>query len=585
MLLGLALAAAASLQFGSVTMPTLAALPMLQVAGRGAEVGFVEYEAENAAFDGELIGPSRRFTTLASEASGRRAVRLTRQGQYVEFTLASSANAITVRYAIPDAPDGRGLKASVGIYSGNERLGTLRLTSRYGWFYGRYPFTNLPKDGSPHHFYDEARLLLNRTLPAGARLRLVMDEARTADWVVVDLADLEHVPPPSLPPRSALSIERFGADPSGRKDSYAAIRAAIAAARRKGREVWIPAGTYRVDRHVEVDRVTISGAGPWYSVVRGMGVGFYGKRAPRPSTRVTLRDFAIIGEVTERVDRLRLAGVGGALGGGSVLSNLWIQHHKTGVWLDGPFDGITIRRLRILDNSADGLNLHRGVTNALVEQNFVRNSGDDGLALWSSHEPDRSITLRNNTVIAPMLANGIAAYGGRDIAILGNLVADTVTEGGGIHLGNRFASTPLAGQVTIENNLVVRSGSFDPHWRVGIGALWFYALDVPIKADIRVEKLDLIDSTLPAIQFVGKSISSVRFSDLRIERAHHVLQIQSAGSASFSGVLARNVAAGGVATCHEGFTLSLLAHAETLSALPPVRCDAVSGRRAEELVR
>ena len=45
--------------------------------------------------------------TLPAEASGRKAVKLT-PGQYVEFTLPSAANAITVRYSIPDAPTGGG---------------------------------------------------------------------------------------------------------------------------------------------------------------------------------------------------------------------------------------------------------------------------------------------------------------------------------------------------------------------------------------------------------------------------------------------------------------------------------------------
>jgi hypothetical protein len=331
--------------------------------------------------------------------------------------------------------------------------------------------------------------------------------------------------------------------------------------------------------------MTIVGAGPWYSVLRGNGVGLYGKRPPAGSTGVTLKDFAIIGNVTRRNDRVPLAGVGGALGGGSLISNLWIQHHNAGVWLDGPLNGIIVRGLRIIDNSADGVNFHRGIENGLVEQNFIRNSGDDGLALWSHHLPDQRILLRHNTVIAPILANGIAIYGGRDIKIVGNLVADTLTEGGGIHLGNRFAASPLTGRITIDNNLVVRGGSFDPHWRVGIGALWLYALDRPIDADIRVVNLDLVDSTLPAIQFIGKPIRSVRFRKLRIDGAYHALQIQSAGEASFSGVSADRLVAGGVARCHAGFILSLLDDAQALSEPPSVSCTAVTGQRALQAVR
>ena len=87
---------------------TRAALDPALVAGRGAEVPFLEQEAENAPTNGTIIGPSRDAYTQAAEASGRKAVRLT-PGQYVEFTLPAAANAITVRYSIPDAANGGGI--------------------------------------------------------------------------------------------------------------------------------------------------------------------------------------------------------------------------------------------------------------------------------------------------------------------------------------------------------------------------------------------------------------------------------------------------------------------------------------------
>ena len=535
------------------TAATIAALPVEQVGGRGAVVAFVEHEAENAVTNGALIGPDRRFTTLPSEASGRRAVRLERRGEFIEFTLGRPANALTVRYAVPDGADGRGVDSTLGIYAGGQRIGALATTSRYGWFYGAYPFTNRPADGKPHHFYDEARLLLGRTLPAGTRVRLMKGAADQARWYVVDLADFELVPAPRAAPAGALAITAYGADASGRRDSRPAIRRAIAAARARRVPVWIPPGIFRVDGHILVDRVTIAGAGPWHSVLRGTGVGIYGRKAPRGSRSVVLRDFALIGEVTERVDKAQLAGIGGAIGGGSLIEDLWIQHHKVGVWLDGPLDGLTLRRLRILDNSADGLNFRRGVSNALVEHSFVRNSGDDGLAMWSHRQADRNNAFRNNTVIAPILANGIAIYGGRDIEVAGNLVADTLTQGGGIHLGNRFDAVPLAGRIGLSDNLVVRAGSFDPNWKFGVGALWFYALDHPIRADIAVSRIEIVDSTLPALHFIGKSIDGVAFDDVRIRRAGgSALQIQSAGSAAFARVVASG-AAGGTLRCNDGF--------------------------------
>ena len=59
---------------------TVAALDPALTAGRGATVAFVEQEAENAATNGTIIGFDTTAYTLAAEASGRRAVKLTAPG-------------------------------------------------------------------------------------------------------------------------------------------------------------------------------------------------------------------------------------------------------------------------------------------------------------------------------------------------------------------------------------------------------------------------------------------------------------------------------------------------------------------------
>ena len=551
------------------TPPTVAALPPEQVGARGARLPFLEYEAENAVHDGEAIGPGRDLGTIAAEASGRRAVRLAGPGRFVEFTLAAPANALTVRYAVPD-----GTEATLSVEVEGRRVGALRTTSRYGWYYGAAPFTNDPAAGGARHFFDEARLLLGRTVPAGGKVRLAVGAGDAAPWYAIDLADFELVAEPAAAPAGAVSIARFGADPTGRRSAYRAIVQAIRAARGRGVPVWIPPGRFRVDRHIRVDRVTIAGAGPWHSILTGNGVGLYGRKAPRGSRAVTLRDFAIIGEVGERDDKAALAGIGGAIGGGSHLSNLWIQHHKVGLWFDGPMDGIRISGLRILDNAADGLNFRRGVTNAVVENSFVRNSGDDGLAMWSHRLANSGNAFRNNIVIAPNLANGIAIYGGRDIEVVGNVVADTLTQGGGIHVGNRFDAVPAAGRIRIADNLVLRSGSFDPNWRFGVGALWFYALDAPLAADIEVSGLDIVDSTLEAIQFIGKRIDGATLDGVRIDGASHAFQLRSEGRATASRVVAAGLREGGILSCVAGFELVPLTGNEGWSGRSDEGCQA-----------
>ncbi len=238
----------------------------------------------------------------------------------------------------------------------------------------------------------------------------------------------------------------------------------------------------------------------------------------------------------------------------SLISNLWIQHTKGGLWFDGPMARLTVRGLRILDQTADGLNFDGGVTDAVVKDTFVRNAGDDGLASWSHRLENARIDFRRNTVIAPSLANGIAVYGGRDITITDNLVADTLTEGGGLHLGARFSATPFAGKIVMARNTAVRAGGRDRSGREG-RRLWINALEGPITdAVIEVEDTDLIDSSDAAIQLIGQPITGLTFIRVRIDGAGGpAVQVQAKGRAIFAAVTARNLGAAGVEDCKSGF--------------------------------
>jgi hypothetical protein len=526
--------------------------------GQGATLPFVTQQAENAVSNGTVIGPGRTFNTYESEASGRKAVRLQGQGKYAEFTLSQPANSLVLRYSIPDSPAGTGTDASLSLYINGTQNRDLALTSRYSYYYGGYPFTNNPSAGNPHHFYDDVRALLP-DMGVGTKVRLQVDSTDTAAWYILDQADFEQVAPAATQPANSLSVTSFGADPSGGTDSSNSFDQAIAAARGQGQTVWVPAGTFTVNRHITVDQVTIRGAGPWYSVLHGTRVGIFGLGEPNScgqggnsgvSRAVKLYDFAIFGEVQERNDCDQVNGIGGALGGGSVIQNLWIEHTKVGMWFDGPFDGLTITGCRLRNLTADGLNFRKGITHAIVEQTHVRNSGDDGLAMWSEQQADANNEFRFNTVEIPVLANAIAIYGGHDISVTDNLVSDTQTQGGGLHVGNRFGAVPVAGTITLARNKTVRAGVLDPNWQFGVGAVWFYALDSGMNATINVTDTVIQDSSYEAIHFIGSTVTGVNFNNVTIDgTGTFAIQLQSNGSATFTNVTARRLGNKSVYTC------------------------------------
>src|SRR3954452_773416 len=98
------------------------------VAAAGADLPFTSVEAEAATTTGTKIGPDYSQGTLASEASGRQAVRLG-SGQRVEFTVPRAANAVNVAYSVPDGQSG-----TLNVYVNGTRLAkTLPVTSKYSY--------------------------------------------------------------------------------------------------------------------------------------------------------------------------------------------------------------------------------------------------------------------------------------------------------------------------------------------------------------------------------------------------------------------------------------------------------------------
>ncbi|GHG23827.1 mycodextranase [Amycolatopsis bullii] len=537
-LLAAALAASGLTVLSGATPAAAATCPT--TASGGASVPFRTVEAECSATNGSAVGPDYTQASIASEASGRQAVRIT-TGQYVEFTLPAAANSINVHYNLPDGSSGR-----LTVLVNGTRL-ALPVSSRYS-----YVDTGWIPGAKTHHFFDDARLLLGQNLAAGAKVRVQADSGDVGQ-ATIDLADFEQVGGAGTKPANALSVTDYGATPNDSSDDSQAFRTAFSAARSQGREVWVPSGRFEIGSALQIDQTTVRGAGQWYTVLHGNNIFNNGSA----SGNIKLYDFAVFGDVTERNDGSPDNAFHGVLGNGSVVSGLWIQDTKCGLWLmNGASSNVTIENNRILDTQADGVNFDGAVTNSTLRNNYLRNNGDDGLALWSNGQADSGNTIANNTVVQPNLANGIALYGGSNNTVSGNLVQDTNALGGGYLVANRFNSVPLSGTVTLSNNTALRAGALDPNWQFGVGALWFDARDQAITGvTIRVTGFTAIQSPYEAIQFIdgngaGKPIQGITIDGVSVQGAGtFVAQSQTQGSVSISNLTASGVGVTGTYNC------------------------------------
>ena len=299
----------------------------------------------------------------------------------MQFKASQAANSIVVRYVIPDDPTGAGMTATLSLYVNGSFRQKLELTSRYAWSYGGEAIL-------VQHAVGRRRAPLLRRSPGaggghpgrrdGQTCRRTGDDA--AEYYVIDLVDLEKVGPALEMPAGSLSIADCGAIPDDGVDDGPAIQQCIDQARSQGKDVWIPAGTFEsASIPIEVDNVTIRGAGMWYSTVHG----FYA-RFNCVGNNCRYSDFAVLGETITRDDSSPENGFNGGAGTGSSLENIWVEHTKVGYWVGpGTTNGLIIRNSRFRNLFADGVNFCNGTSNSVVENSHFRNTGDDALASWS----------------------------------------------------------------------------------------------------------------------------------------------------------------------------------------------------------
>ncbi len=477
--------------------------------GRGASVNFVTYEAEDATYTGQLLGPSRTFTQVASEASGRKAVRLSSTGDAVTFNVADKTNSIVVRYSIPDGGQDYWTTLTV-LVDGSERA-KLDVTSRYSWTYGdealaNQPGQESPASGVPHHFFDETHALIGDVDP-GQTITITKAAGDNAAHYDIDFIELEVVPPPLPMPSGYLSIVDCGATPNDNSDDSNALLACISQADSEGRGLFIPPGVFNsYSKPLPVPGLTIVGAGMWYSVVSGFFARF---DCYEPGC--TYRDFAVFGDTVLRDDDSPETAFGGEGSSGVSLEHMWVEHTKTGYWTGPNTNGLSIKFSRFRNLMADAVNLYGGAVNCLIEENHSRNTGDDAFAAWSHsiHPTNSGNILRKNYVQLPWKANCFGIYGGSGTVIEDNVCVDVV-QYPGILLARQFDSTAFGGTTLINRNTLIRSGGFafgSEH-----GAFKIHAADGPVQG-VSISDLDILSPTYSAFHVQGQSFIDTVYID------------------------------------------------------------------------
>ncbi len=566
------------------------------VVGRGAAVPYVSYEAEAARYQGTLVEADalRTFghTNFGTESSGRKSVRLTGSGQFVEFTSVNQANSIVVRNSIPDAPGGGGITATISLYANDQFVRKLTLSSRNSWLYGTTDDTeslsNSPSTDA-RRLFDESHALLSQSYPPGTRFKLQRDSGDSASFYIIDLVELEQVAPAATQPAGCVSIANYGAVPNDGVDDSAAIQRAVTDDENGVIGcVWIPAGQWRQEQKIlspdpargqwnqkGIRNVVIRGAGMWHSqlytntepqnVVGNINHPHEGNVGFDIDDNTQISDIAIFGMTTNRANRGHA--INGRLGKNTKISNVWIEHVNVGAWVGrdysdtpaywNPGDGLEFSGMRIRNTYADGINFSNGTRNSRVFNSSFRTTGDDSLAVWANPRVrDTSVDVAsnnrfvNNTIQLPWRANGVAIYGGFGNTIENNLISDTMNYPG-IMLATDHDPLPFSGTTLIANNGLYRAGGVFWNEDQEFGAITLFPASKDI-VGVTIRDTEIIDSTYDGIQFKtgGGNMPNVAITNVRIDKSNHgagILAMSGArGNANLTNVTITNSADGNI---------------------------------------
>lgn len=497
----------------------------------GADMPYVRYDSSEA----ELGGGAELKTSehwdleeIASQASNQSYISLPEDGAYAEWTADTGGKGVVMRYTMPDVASGLGQEGAIDIYVNDKKVKTVDLTSYYMWQYMDGNPNDVPGKGTACFAFDEVHFVLDQSLEPGDRIRIQSFGANDLVYGV-DFLEIEEIEMPIEQPENAYSIIDYGAVPDDGEDDYEAIIACIADADEKGKDVYIPEGTYHIDRiwALHATDMKITGAGMWYTNIqftnsKPQSGGIDGADNGNVSN-VEFCNMYINSKLRSRYDEKAVYKCFmGTFGENSYIHDIWEEHFECGFWIadyNEPVDytdGIMIANCRIRNNFADGVNFCQGTSNSAVYNCSIRNNGDDGLAVWNNDYLSAKDTVNNvfcyNTIEFSWRAGAIAIYGGDGHEIYNNYIRDSFMASG-IHLNTTFSGYKFNNTQNIHfsNNIIVRCGTSCDSWGSELAA-------VDIIGDVKNIVFDntYIYSAQHDGVRVGDNISGVVFNDLYI---------------------------------------------------------------------
>ena len=347
----------------------------------GAKMPYTSHEAENATIEnGATIQQSTDMESTAVEATNQTYVELPKKDAAVTFNVTEPANALNMRYTIPDGASGQ-----LDVQVNGSSVGNLDLSSHSAWQYlkGDHEYDQAIDGSSARFRFDETRLLLKDIqLKSGDKISLVKKKDDNVPYGI-DFIELEQAPAPVAQSENSISIVDKGASANDDSDDTAALLAAVEEAKASGKSVYIPVGRFNFDKQVniEADNLKISGAGVWHTQLHFTSDKRYGGGIVfgHNSNGIELSNLYMDSNLTSRYkEDAQYKAISGTLGKDSHIHDVWVQHFEVGMWI-GDYDqtgnmkytdGLVVENTRIRNNLADGINFAQGTKNSTVKNSI-----------------------------------------------------------------------------------------------------------------------------------------------------------------------------------------------------------------------
>lgn len=503
-------------------------------SGRGANMPFtvIEAEASSNTTNGTILAPNFTPGDFAGEASGRSAVYLDAQGEYVEFTLTAPANAFVLRNAVAENTSG-----TVSLYVNGVNKGDFNVSSKFSYVYatpgtlGQLGYNNTPGNGlTAYWLYEDAQLLLDQVYPAGSKIKIQKDSG-DVPWIYVDMIETEQVAPPAQNPDPGKYVEV-----SATKSIEQALNEFRQDNTKKG--IFIPAGEWQMSSKIYLyGRATeIIGAGPWHTKLvapqnqSNTDIGFNISSTANGST---IKDLSAWGNYVYRID-----GPGKFIDGNGMqnvtIQNIWVEHFICLYWgVNSSYN--TFKDNRIKNTFADGINMTNGSSYNVIDNNYSRGAGDDAFALFSAIDAGGSYNIGNQyinlTATCVRRAAAFAVYGGSGNTFQNLYGADTLTYPGITISSLSFGYNTLGfgDQDTVIDGATLDRTGGDFWTSVGaddkindyqnFGAIWFHGGDRAFK-NIVVKNIDINKPVYFGLMFQTKSPENLSMQNVRIENVN-----------------------------------------------------------------